>query len=222
MELIPDREEILRYLGYHGQKIDPQTAELLDTCIESMSDSVKPRFCYRVFSIEHGETVFLPECNLHLSGRDIKNHLQNCQKCILLAVTLGVEADNLIRISEAESMTRAVILDAVATELTEQLCNHAEKELLPLAEQDGCLFTSRFSPGYGDLPISLQSRISEILDTPRKIGLTTTEHSLMIPRKSVTAILGFTKTPCTNLHNCSACSLKGRCQFQKEDASHGS
>ncbi len=221
MVLAPDKGEILRYLGYRGQELDPQTETLLDACIKTMTDSVKPRFCYRVFTIEHGDSVFLPDCNLHLSGNSIKVHLQNCTKCVLLAVTLGIEGDNLIRISQADSMTRAVILDAVATELTEQLCHRAESELRSLAEREGCGLTPRFSPGYGDLPISLQSSIAEILDTSRQIGLTISEHSIMIPRKSVTAILGFSKTPCANLHRCSACSLKGHCQFQKEDASHG-
>ncbi|MBO5364565.1 MAG: methionine synthase [Clostridia bacterium] len=223
MELTPNRGEILRYLGYHGQEIDSQTLDLLDTCMKAMADSVKPRFCYRIFPLEHGDTVFLPECDLQLPGDAIKKHLQGCRKCALLAATLGIEADNLIRISEAESMTRAVMLDACATELAEQLCDHAELEIGAIAARDGCGLTTRFSPGYGDLPMTLQSRISEILDTSRKIGLTITEQFLMIPRKSVTAILGFTQAQDSNKknHDCSCCSMNGHCQFQKEDSACG-
>ena len=223
MKLYPDRSEILRYLGYRGQKIDLQTQELLDACIKTMVASVKPRFCYRVFDIEQGEPLVLPECELSLPGNAIKEHLTDCKKCVLLAATLGIEADNLIRVAESDSMARAVMLDAVATELTEQLCDYAGSEIEAVAAKEDCTISTRFSPGYGDLPITLQSRISEILDAPRKIGLTVTDQSLMIPRKSVTAILGFTKAPSANkkLHDCSRCFMSSHCQFQKEGSACG-
>ncbi len=222
MELVPDKQEILRYLGHHGQELDLQTQAFLDICIKTMTDSVKPRFCYRIFSLESRDSIVLPECSLPLPGESIKKHLNGCGECVLLAATLGIEADNLIRISEAESMTQAVIYDACATELTEVLCDRAEEEI-KLSLPYGLHLTSRFSPGYGDFPITLQHRILEILDAPRKLGLTVTEHSLMLPRKSVTAILGITTAPCHKTkHHCAACSFKEQCQFQKEDSSHES
>lgn len=219
MELMPDKSEILRYLGYRGQEPDSKTEELLDLCTEAMTKSVKPRFCYGIFSLEHKDTLFLPECNLHLPGDDIKKHLKSCSQCVLLGATLGIEGDNLIRISQATSMTKAVILDAVATQLIEQLCDKVQEEIQGLAEKSNLHITSRFSPGYGDFPISLQKQFSEILDTSRKIGLTITDHSVMIPRKSVTAIIGLTETPCTQAeHNCARCTIKGTCRFRKEDS----
>ncbi len=223
MERSPNRSEILRYLGHRGQELDPQTECLLDTCMHAMTKAVKPRFCYSIFSLKHEDTLFLPECNLHLPGNHIKKHLRSCSQCVLLGATLGIEADNMIRIAEAESMTKAVILDAVATQMIEELCDCAEEELRQMAEENHLYLTSRFSPGYGDLPITLQHRISEILDTPRKIGLTVTEQSLMIPRKSVTAIIGLSSNACqTTHHNCAECSLYERCQFRKENSSHES
>lgn len=223
MELIPNRAEILRYLGHRGQKLDLQTNALLNSCVQAMTESVKPRFCYDIFPLEQTDAIFLSGCNLELSGNDIKKHLAGCSHCVLLGATLGIEADNLIRISEAESMSRAVILDAVATELIEQVCDRAEEEIRQVIQKKNLHLTSRFSPGYGDLPITLQHRISAILDTPRKIGLTVTEQSLMIPRKSVTAIIGLTETPCKQTgHNCALCTIKGTCQFQKEDSSYES
>ncbi len=223
MERSPNRTEILRYLGHRSQKLDPQTEHLLDTCIHAMTTTVKPRFCYSIFPVKHGDDLSLPACNLYLPGQSIQKHLVGCSQCVLLGATLGIEADNLIRIAEAESMTKAVILDAVATQMIEELCDCAEEELRQMAEENRLHLTSRFSPGYGDLPITLQSRISEILDTPRKIGLTVTEQSLMIPRKSVTAIIGLSSNPCqTTHHNCAECSLYERCQFRKENSSHES
>lgn len=223
MELIPDRTEILRYLGYSGQALDSQTQDLLELCIQTITKAVKPKFCYTIFPLKQTDSIFLAGCNLELPGNSIRKHLAGCEQVILLGATLGIEADNLIRISEAESMTRAVILDAVATELIEQLCNQAEKEIRREIQKDNLSLTSRFSPGYGDLPLTLQGRISAILDTSRKIGLTVTEQSLMLPRKSVTALMGISKKPCHQTrHSCHLCSKKGTCQFQKEDTSYES
>jgi cobalamin-dependent methionine synthase I len=48
----------------------------------------------------------------------------------------------------------------------------------------------RFSPGYGDLPLNVQAKFLEIMQASKKLGIYLNESDLMIPRKSVTAILG--------------------------------
>ena len=50
--------------------------------------------------------------------------------------------------------------------------------------------TFRFSPGYADFPLEVQPKLLEILDAPRRIGLTVSPSLLLIPTKSVTCILG--------------------------------
>ena len=50
--------------------------------------------------------------------------------------------------------------------------------------------TSRFSCGYGDLPLALQREIFPALQVTKHIGVTLTEGDLMMPTKSVTAIVG--------------------------------
>ena len=48
----------------------------------------------------------------------------------------------------------------------------------------------RFSCGYGDLPLSLQREIFPALQVTKNIGVTLTDGDLMMPTKSVTAIVG--------------------------------
>ena len=48
----------------------------------------------------------------------------------------------------------------------------------------------RVSPGYGDIPLSMQKEIFSALDCSRKIGLSLNASLLMTPTKSVTAIVG--------------------------------
>jgi cobalamin-dependent methionine synthase I len=46
----------------------------------------------------------------------------------------------------------------------------------------------RRSPGYPNYPISLNLEITTLLDTAKRIGVSTTDSMLLIPSKSVVAI----------------------------------
>lgn len=225
MNLTLDYHEILRYLGHWGQKVDQQTESLILRCMEEIQQAAKPRYFYQIYNIRcdiDNEAILLPECGLTLPGRDLYEHLRQCRKCAVMAATLGIEADNLIRVAENTEMSRAVVLDACATEMVEKLCDAAELEIAQIAARENRGLQSRFSPGYGDCPLSLQKEIGRVLDTARKIGLTITENALMIPRKSVTAFVGFTtqiKKKKTN--PCATCSMGGRCRFRKEGTTCG-
>lgn len=76
--------------------------------------------------------------------------------------------------------------------------------------------TFRFSPGYGDYPIEMQKEYLRILDAPRKIGLTTGDSCLLVPSKSVTAVLGISDNPIERRkRGCAICSMKGKCRFRR-------
>ena len=49
---------------------------------------------------------------MKLTGNDIYEHLRECRKCAVMAVTLGIAADNAIRVAQSSDMTKAVIYDA--------------------------------------------------------------------------------------------------------------
>ena len=90
-------------------------------------------------------------------------------------------------------MAKAVLTDGCGSAWVEAGCDEAEGELserLP-----GRFLTDRFSPGYGDLPLSLQPTLCGALDTQRTLGLYVTDSCLLNPGKSVTAIVGVADRP---------------------------
>ena len=90
------------------------------------------------------------------------------------------------------------------------------------AAEEGLSLTSRFSPGYGDMPLSQQRLFVTLLDTPRKIGLTTTPAFILTPRKSVTAVLGLSTGPAKPAAPaCRDCLLRGECGLRKRGLSCG-
>ena len=93
-------------------------------------------------------------------------------------------------------------------------CQQAQADLSAALPQ--LYLTDRFSPGYGDLPLSLQPALCEILDVQRRLGLYVTDSLLLNPMKSVTAILGLAPTPRpTPIRGCAVCPNRGECAYRK-------
>ena len=152
-----------------------------------------------------------------LSGEDVMAHLAGCKGCVLLGVTLGTRTDAAIRRAALFDVASGAAADALAGALTEQLAEQAEQRLRAAYAERKLFLTGRFSPGYGDWPLSTQQKIARLLQLPKTIGVTVTQSSLMLPRKSVTAILGVADVPVTGkLAGCAHCALQGQCQYRKK------
>lgn len=200
-----NRSEAIRYLGGAGIQMNDQMEVLMDECEKMVLEIAAPKFLY----IE----LDLP-CDTIMGGRDIANHLDGCEKAILMCATLGAEIDKLIRISQISDMAKAVVLDSFASVAVEQVCNKVDEIIAE--KYDGYYMTFRFSLGYGDYPISLQQDFLRMLDAPRKIGLTTNENFLLMPTKSVTAVMGLSKNPIERKkRGCAICNMRGKCRFRK-------
>lgn len=198
------KKEALRYLGCKGEP-DSATKELLDRAEKAFS-SVNPASCYRV--------VLKEECGILLQGNDIKEHLENCERVVVFAATLGAAADKLIRTAEIFDMAYAVVLDAYASALIEDYCDRLEEQL---REKTEGFFTWRFSPGYGDYPISVQHDFIRFLSADKLAGVTVTENNILIPRKSVTAVIGISeKGNQEEKRGCDSCNMKDTCKYRKD------
>ena len=200
-----NRSEAIRYLGGAGIQMNDQMEVLMDECEKMVLEKAAPKFLY----IE----LDLP-CDTIMGGRDIANHLDGCEKAILMCATLGAEIDKLIRINQISDMAKAVVLDSFSSVAVEQVCNKVDEIIAE--KYAGYNMTFRFSPGYGDYPISLQQDFLRMLDAPRKIGLTTNDNYLLMPTKSVTAVLGLSKNPIERKkRGCAICNMRGKCRFRK-------
>ncbi len=66
------------------------------------------------------------------------------------------------------------------------------------------------------MDISIQKDLLRSLDAERTIGLTVSSHNILIPRKSVTAIIGIIpKEIVVNKKSCSNCNKFSSCKFRK-------
>lgn len=212
-----DRKEALRYMGYRGQKMDPALHDLLDTCIEEVKAVSKESFTYGIFDMERVEEgLQLKGTTLLLHGKDIGRHLSKAEKCAVMAVTLGLETDRRIAFYSKTDLTKGLIFDACAAAAVESICDMVQEEIEAKAKAIGLQTTTRFSPGYGDFSIDIQKEIARVLKTYEKFGLGVNESSIMIPRKSVTAVIGMQKESCISReHKCINCEDKN-CLYRED------
>jgi len=213
------KKEVLRYLGYRHQALEPALERTVEQCMAELRAAAGPRRVWRLFPVEPQEAgIRLGGTALVLGGGDIRRHLGAAEMAAVLAVTLGAAADALIRRWEHTDLTRSVILDACATQYVEELCDGVEREIREEAQKLGLEANSRYSPGYGDLPLEAQPGILGVLDASRRIGLTCTGSLILLPRKSVTALMGlFPKgEAASGGRGCEGCALRETCQFRKD------
>ena len=209
------KDDVLRYLGHRSQVLSAELDALIDDCMAQLRQAAKPRHVVQTLSIElRPDGVLLPDSGILLAGDDLHRHLSGCRQAALMAVTLGVEVDNLIRRTEATDLTASLVLDACATQYVEACCDALEEELRQSVE--GKCLTARFSPGYGDLPLSVQPQLLALLNAQRSIGLTCTDRFILLPRKSVTAIIGFPDQPTAKTTPCLTCLKQSDCPYKKE------
>ena len=126
MEIVLDKKEILRYLGYRSKQeltteMDVQILQLM----EEIKHVAVPRYTFLIFPCRSNETeksIQVVGTDLILEGKAIYNHLKNANKVALLAATLGIEVERQIRKYELTEMSKALILDACCVEYIEKIC----------------------------------------------------------------------------------------------------
>lgn len=122
------------------------------------------------------------------ASKALEKFSENASEYIVFAATLGVGVDRLILKSSKLSPREAFVIDAMADSLIESLCDFAEEELCR-----GISASGRFSPGYADLELSVGYEILSVCKAEKVLGIKVSEGGLMIPRKSVNAIIAVKK-----------------------------
>ena len=208
-----DRREALRYLSIRDP--DMGSLESIEPAAAALEAAVTPRFTFAVYPVERmADGVALPGSGLVLPGKMAETMLRECGRAALLLCTLGAGFETLLRAATPRDMAMAAMLDACGSAYVEAGCDEAEKAIA--ARFPEAYLTDRFSPGYGDLPLSLQRALCGALDSQRRLGVTVTESLLMVPSKTVSAVIGLADTPQpARIRGCGFCPRRDTCQFRK-------
>ncbi len=211
-------QEVFRYLGYRGIAPDETILCRAEDSIQKLRKESRPRGVWRALPLSL--SAALPDDirigNLRFSSRHLSKNLRGCSVVVLMAATIGSGADFLIRRAEAVSMLDASVLQAAGAAMAESWCDEVNRRIIAAMKERNLFPRPRFSPGYGDVPLSLQKDFSALLQMPQTCGISLTDTLLMVPSKSVTAFIGFSdqEEPCVP-EGCEACSHSADCAFRR-------
>ncbi len=186
-----DVAETRRYAGLKkAQNFDEKN--ISDACDEALL-LLDVRGIYKIYDYDCASHIVNSAPPFEIFGNSIIKHLAGCEKVACLAVTVGENIElEVTKKFAAGNYVSSVLLDAAATAAVEQAADELEKAIARVAAKESLKMRWRFSPGYGDWQLENQKKFFYVTGAP-EIGMSLTESLMLVPRKSVTAIIGLEK-----------------------------
>ena len=181
--------DALRYMRVPPAVRDEELLRTVREAFVKLEGYITPRCVWGRFHVVHFDGGIELEGE-YIYSDDIARLTARSDECILLAATLGHDTDRQITLAQNRNMLDGVALDACASvRIDAYIDEFMKREIVPSLRENEHL-THRFSPGYGDLSMTVTEDIIAILNATKRIGLTVTHSLMMTPIKSVTAITG--------------------------------
>jgi len=185
--------EIKMALGYPKLSvIEEPIRSLVDEAVGGVWTLIDPVASIEELTISVTESVVdvsWPAPRRILS-KSLSRHLAGCDRALALAATIGSRLEERVReLFEQGEFTRATVLDAVGSGAIEGFVDAVQEHLAREMARLGRALTTRYSPGYGDWHLPDQEWLVAV-SGGSAIGIELTESFMMIPRKSVTALIG--------------------------------
>lgn len=190
---VPGRE-IFRRLGYRKgiTRIGKDQKDVIEGYIEYALSLIHLRGAGRRISIKEKSFSNIVLSNgVVFESKNLSKMIGDCEEIIVMGATAGDDVIESIREdTEANQLTRGVVLDAVASEMVDAsldwIVDYFNREL---RRENKRLTKNRFSAGYGDFILENQKKIYDILEFEH-IGVKINENYILMPEKSVTAVAG--------------------------------
>jgi len=211
-----ERKEIYRYLGYRGHEVDEETRQLVEACVDELADVAEPKMIVREFPLSvMGDGTIDCGC-FRTKSENLSKNLRGCDRVLLMAATLGLGVDRLLVKYGKLKVSKALVFQAAAAAMIEEYCNELCLEWKQEYAGKDLYLRPRYSPGYGDFSLECQKAILDGLEAGKRIGITLTDGGLMVPTKSVTAVIGVSaeEQPC-HVEGCEVC-LKANCLYRRD------
>jgi len=208
-----DRAETKRYAGMKGKIHFPESIVSEACAIVMLEKHVKT--AWTLYSYDFAAGCIGGEYKI--VSKMLRKHLQDSKQVIVLAATVGEEVEHAsTKYFEKGEYAVGLLIDAAATAAVEQAANALCTMLSGQFRQQGLNLTTRFSPGYGDWSLEEQDKVVVLANT-KAIGVSLTNSKMLLPRKSITAVVGLRTVKGQNENfECSECA-KTDCLMRRDN-----
>lgn len=178
------------FLGYGKNAPTKDESALIDECERELL----PLLCYGAVAETYDIVISGTAVDLgfaRVTSSSLSRWLSGCRGIYLFASTVGIAPDRLVKKYSELNAAKSAIFQALGGAAEECWCEDVACRIAADAKERGYATVARYSPGYGDLSLDLQKDVCVALSLDKTLGITLTESLLMIPTKSVTAIIGY-------------------------------
>jgi len=212
--------EILRRQGFKEySKVRPEMKNLIGELLVSLSDKhlLEPAIAYEIYSItEVGHHRVRLEGNAALHGPLLPSVLLEAKELSVVVCTIGPKLEEKVTdyLERSEPLS-GLLLDGIGSAAVDSLAQEVCKLIMHEASLRGYQTGSPLSPGMPGFPISEQWRLFELVPA-EEIGVNLTPSGMMVPRKSVSMVIGIglQMTTWTQAEVCARCNLKETCPYR--------
>jgi len=164
---------------------------LIDEYVENATHLVNPSYSYVIKDIKsvQGTRVVL-EDSIVLQSAVIARLLEQCEKVAVFLVTIDGQLEETVsQLAEDGLIRQATVLDAIGSSAVENIADFVQSRIRTAAWLQGLGISQRFSPGYCDWNVRQQEMVFRAMNGDLA-GIHLTKGCLMIPRKSISGIIG--------------------------------
>jgi hypothetical protein len=179
---------------------------------------IQPKISFQVWPVVGGGRGWLElRGGLRISSRMLGHYLPGATHVAAGVCTIGDAVEN--HVSEgfaASDRLRAVMLDEIGTLVLFRLADQLEESMRAEAAQFGLEAGGVLNPGEDGFEISQQAAIVELAGGVN-IGVSQTTTGMLIPRKSLSMVVGFGERmpKWSRGERCARCGARERCPHRR-------
>jgi hypothetical protein len=224
LELIYDVDAVLRGQGADAAVLRSRRPALVEVAEKARQESLSllaPQVVYREYQVEgvQHERLLL-EGGHKLESKLLVEQLAAASSIIVILATIGPELEQQVtRIWDA-NMVYALALDGAGSGAVEALANAACLYFETKAAELGQKASIPYSPGMVDWSVADgQPQLFELLGSESSI-VQLTPSFIMIPRKSLTMVMGIGAELVPAGRTCDFCIMRPTCRYQEAYLAH--
>lgn len=203
--------KIITLLGYDEDTVPEPVLETINIILDALPSKVRLQSGYKIFNprkVKLSYDSFIIDNRKFNCGKIICSSLKNSETLTFIISSVGEDIANWYKhFMENNEMLKGYLIDKIASELVEQLADKTELLLETELEQIELKATNRFSPGYCGWSVADQQNLFSLLP-PKFCGVSINENSMMMPIKSVSAVIGIGKNVEKKNYECSICEIE--------------
>jgi hypothetical protein len=204
-----DEEQVLRDGGYDSDREPPtRVTTLAHEYAENANQLINPAFSYVIRDIDFviNSSVFI-DGGAVFQSQVISGLFKMCEKVAVFALTIdGYLEETVAQLAEDGFIVQARVLDAIGSNAVEQVAEYVQDIIRQRVSAQGFHISRRFSPGYCDWEVDQQQMLFRAINGSI-ISIQLTDENLMLPRKSISGIIGIgtCKSEIENYNPCVSC-----------------